>query len=184
MARRSAAQREKDLERTAELYLRGVYQSVIAAELGVTQGTVSNDLKALYKRWQASALVDIDEAKSRELARIDELERTYWTEWEASKQDRTATTTKAVMLGESEDTKRKEATVRKEQHLGDPRYLAGVQWCINKRAEIIGLNAPTKVGGVGKDGAIKQEIMLDLSGLTIEQIKEFAAWDSNETREK
>ena len=150
MARRTVAQREKDLERTAELYLRGVYQSDIAAELGVTQGTVSNDLKALYKRWQESALIDINEAKSRELARIDELERTYWAEWEASKGERVSTATERTNAG---DSQRSKATVRKEQRLGDSSYLTGVQWCITRRCAILGIDAPKKSEFTGKDGS-------------------------------
>ena len=149
MARRSALQREKDLERTAELYLRGVYQTDIAAQLGITQQTVSKDIKALQTRWQESALVDIDAAKSRELARIDELERTYWAEWEASKEERSSTTTKAVQLapakqGDEPKPKRNEATIRKETHLGDPAYLRGVQWCIERRCAIVGIDAPKR----------------------------------------
>ena len=143
MARRSALQREKDLERTAELYLRGVYQTDIAAQLGVTQQTVSKDIKALQTRWQESALTNIDEMKSRELARIDELERTYWAEWEASKEERSSTTTKAVEhIGNK--SQRNEATIRKEERLGDPAYLRGVQWCIERRCAIVGIDAPKR----------------------------------------
>lgn len=154
-------------ERVAQAYLRGSTQSQIAVDESVDQATISRDLKALQKAWQQSALVDIDEAKSRELARIDELERTYWTEWEASKEERETTTTKAVQgaVGGDKLPKRQEATIRKEKRLGDPAYLKGVQWCIEKRSAIMGFDAPTKLGGLGKDGAIKQEMTIDFSSL-------------------
>ena len=137
-------------EQVASLYLRGMSQQTIAVDLDIGQATVSRDLSALQKAWQASALVDVDEAKARELARIDELERTYWLEWEASKHDKEATATKKVKAGEGSE--RLEATVRKEQRLGDPRYLAGVQWCITRRCEIMGIDAPKRSEWGGKDG--------------------------------
>jgi predicted transcriptional regulator len=169
MARRTTAQRTKDLERTAELYLRGVRQSEIAEQMGVSQQTVSNDLQALYAEWRESALVDMDAAKSRELARIDELERTYWAEWEKSQTRREVTQTKKSEGKEA----RSEASVRREDRLGDPRYLAGVQWCIERRCAILGINAPTKMAHTGADGGAietKGSVTLDLSGLSAEQL--------------
>ncbi|MFA5378937.1 MAG: hypothetical protein WC455_24500 [Dehalococcoidia bacterium] len=161
MARRTKAQREKDLERIAELYLHGWRQSDIAVDLDVTQQTISNDLQELYRRWQNRATTSIDAAKARELARIDELERTYWAEWVASKEERQSTTTKRIQrpaedkkdqLAQKPMTLRDEATIHKEGRLGDPRYLAGVQWCIERRCTILGINAPIKGELTGADG--------------------------------
>ena len=35
---------------------------------------------------------------------------------------------------------------------GDPRFLAGVQWCIERRCKIIGIDAPTKSELTGAGG--------------------------------
>jgi len=131
------------------MYLRGALQSDIADELGVNQSTVSRDLKALHDAWQQSALADIDQAKGRELARIDELERTYWTAWERSLQDAETETQKAVTVA---DGKRYEAATQRKAQMGDPRFLSGVQWCIEQRCKVIGLYAPTKQEVTGADG--------------------------------
>lgn len=141
-------------EQVASMYLRGMSQQAIADNLGCGQATVSRDLTAIQADWHQSALIDIDEAKSRELARIDQLERTYWIEYELSREDRESTMTKAVQAGDA--TARKEATKRTEQRLGDPRYLSGIQWCIERRCAILGIDAPKKQehSGPGKDGAI------------------------------
>lgn len=148
--KRTQAQIEANRAEIARLYLHGWTQAAIAAELGMTQQMVSYDLQRLYEVWRESAAHDIDAAKARELARIDELERTYWAEWEASRQERTSSTTKRIQRGpDSKGTEQKppakdirdEATLRKEQRLGDPRYLAGVQWCIERRCAIAGINA-------------------------------------------
>lgn len=121
--KRTKTQRERDLEEIAHRYCRGEFQASIGRDLGITQQQVSYDVKELIKRWQAAGLASIDERKVAELAKVDELERTYWTEWERSKEDR---------------------VLDKEHRLGDPRYLAGVQWCIERRCKILGIDTPER----------------------------------------
>jgi hypothetical protein len=43
--------------------------------------------------------------------------------------------------------------VRKEAREGNPAFLAGVQWCINKRCEIFGFDAPKKNEPTCKGGS-------------------------------
>jgi len=124
----------------ADLYLRGWLQVDIAEELKIDQSTVSRDLSALQEEWINSALVDIDEARAKELAKVDKLEREYWDAWDRSIQDAERETKKAIAVGDKEV--KREATKTTEGQAGDPRFLSGVQWCINKRCEILGLDAP------------------------------------------
>ena len=110
-------------KRVVELYLyEHRTQKEIAAELGVSQATISNDLARLQAEWQETAQKDYDQAKSLQLARIDQLEREYWSAWKQS-------------LGENEMDERSKTEKR-----GNPRYLQGVQWCINKRCELLGID--------------------------------------------
>ena len=81
---RTPIERERDLLETAKLYCQGVRQCDIAEKIGVTQQQISADLKKIQKRWQKECVEAIDQGKARELARIDELERTYWTAWHDS----------------------------------------------------------------------------------------------------
>jgi hypothetical protein len=127
----------------AELFLRGVKrQGELAGRLGVDRSTVSRDLKVLNARWKEAALRDLDAAKGQELERIDLVEHEYWTAWENSKQNRETTTTEQVTGGDGDRTR---AAIRKEDQHGDPRYLAGVQWCIEQRCKILGLYAAAQV---------------------------------------
>lgn len=137
--RRTPTERENDLERIAALYLRGKRQADIAAELGVSQPQVSYDLKEIHRRWRESTLVNINEAKHRELARIDALENEYWSAWERSKNEVTKTTTS------KSDKDGSKASITKEQRVGDSAYLAGVQWCIEQRCKIFGIYEATKI---------------------------------------
>jgi|SRR5439155_3050682 len=81
MAGRNAQERFQILERrkrVAGMYLQGMKQWEIGRQLNVTQQCIAKDIQALEKEWLASAVVAIDAAKAKELARIDRLERVAW----------------------------------------------------------------------------------------------------------
>jgi len=134
--RRDVAQLARDRKKIGELYLRGWLQADIAQVLKLNQSTISRDLKALHREWLASALADFSKAKAQELAKIDDLEREYWRAWERSCEDA--------------ETVRKEGTTKvldkivktAKGQAGDPRFLSGVQWCIERRCKILGIDAP------------------------------------------
>jgi len=80
---RSKEQREYDLQEISGLYLQGWIQVAIANHLAktrpytITRQTISRDIKTIQDRWLASSIRDFDEARAQELAKIDNLERTY-----------------------------------------------------------------------------------------------------------
>lgn len=135
------------MKEIAERYFKGAYQSEIAKQLSeekpdksITQQLVSYYLKKLHGIWVEEATVKIDELKARELKKIDNLERTYWSAWERS--------LKPQKLKESEKEGDKvTASVKEYDSLGDHKFLDGVQWCIKQRREILGLDAPKKFSG-------------------------------------
>ena len=150
--KRTKFQREADLQKIAGLYLTGKTQDAIAQELGVTQQQISYDLKTIQERWRKSALVDLNEAKQRELERIDVLEREYWQAWENSKGEQSRST--ASKAGEAT-----RAQVVKFESAGDPRFLAGVQWCVEQRCKILGLHAAVKSELTGEGGGPVQIVI-------------------------
>lgn len=138
--KRSKIRRERDRVRIAKWYLQGRPQADIAEELGVSRPQISYDLKAIQKEWLKSSLIDFNDAKARELAKIDNLEITHWQAWDRSnKAKRTETTT---VRGEDGETI--SITIKEEQLTGDKRFLDGVESCIDKRIKIFGLAAPIK----------------------------------------
>ena len=144
--KRRPAQIAKDRKIIGKMYLRGMLQSEIAVKLKMSQPQVSRDLKGLHKEWLKSALIDFNEAKSKELAKIDNLEVTYWLGWLRSLKDAEKSVTEKTTSGNSK------ARIEREGQAGDPRFLTGVQWCINKRCEIIGIDAPTKIAPTDPSG--------------------------------
>lgn len=136
--KRSNQEREHDLVIIAKLYFEGKYQSEIAAQLGLTQQQISYDLKKLQKRWIKESMQQITQGKARELAKVDNLERHYWEAFRKS-QD------------------------RDQDHIGAISHLSGVQWCINKRCQIMGFDAPSK------------SMSIDVSKLNDDQLQRLAA---------
>ena len=129
--------KEQRREQVAALYLSARTQTEIANELKLSRSTVTQDLKAVRLQWQKNALRSMDEVKAKELASIDRLEREYWDSWQASKKQREITSSEQS-TGRNARTR---ASIRTEARDGDPRYLEGVRWCIDKRCELLGLNA-------------------------------------------
>lgn len=150
MTKRTKFQREKDLEEISRRYLHMETQVSIGEALGLTQQTVSNDIKAIQKRWLASSLSNLSERKAKELAKVDALELEYWSAWTRSQDnaEQVVTEDQGVVTKEDENKgekfvgKRIKQTVRVEGQYGDPRFLQGIQWCITKRCELLGLDAP------------------------------------------
>jgi len=142
--RRSNGQLARDRRIISRYYNKGMLQADIAVKLQLSPATISNDIKHLQGRWLKRADRNFDKAKARELAKIDNLELEYWDAWAHSKKDRQVVTKKAVK-GDGKINARQEGTERSEGQSGDPRFLAGVQWCINKRCQIRGFDAPTEI---------------------------------------
>jgi hypothetical protein len=171
--KRTPFQREEDLVQITRLYLQGRTQRDIAEVVGVSQGQVNHDLKLIQTRWRESSIMDMNEAKQRELARLDELEREYWAAWEQSKNERTRARQESD--GKSKDGKPNvvRATMEREQRDGNPAFLAGVMSCIERRCKLLGLDAPVKSELTGKDGGpIKTEAANkpDLSKLSLDEL--------------
>jgi transcriptional regulator with XRE-family HTH domain len=148
---RSPLQRERDLRETAALYLRGQTQDEIAQRLNVSRQQIGYDLKVLQRRWQQSALAAFNARKAADLAKVDELERTYWEAWHRSCQAREVTTQEKTQENQGDEA-RFRAGIRKEQRDGNPEFLRGVERCIEMRCKIIGTFAAVKIAPTTPDG--------------------------------
>ncbi len=125
-------------QQVAEMYLRGMYQADIADKLGVNQATISRDLAELRKEWLERSINHIDQKKAIELAKLDRLEVTFWDAWERSLQDAETVIVRDGPIGSTHEKK-------SVGQSGNPAFLEGVLKCIDKRCEIIGINAPKQI---------------------------------------
>ena len=97
--KRTLIQIEDDRREIASLYLQGKTQQAIAERLNMTRQMVGYDLKAIQRRWREDTSRNLDEDKARELAKLDELERTHWQAWEDSLEQFTTETTSRAVAG-------------------------------------------------------------------------------------
>ena len=157
----------------AEFYLKGfkrqdkILECLAGVGIVIEQPTVSRDLKAIKQRWLESQIVNLNEAKQKELDRIDLLEREAWKAWDRSCRERQVSATERS-TGHLDGDKTK-ARVTKEGRDGNPAFLERVAWCINKRCEILGLDAPKKVAPTSPDG--QQPYRLTVSGMTDDELR-------------
>jgi hypothetical protein len=161
---RSEAEQEMDLVEEARLYLRGYSLHEVVKYIAdnrpysLTPQTVAADMVEIRERWRAQYLANFDDVKAQELARLDRLELAYWTEYDKSKQDKdTIETVKVNDEWEAAKNKTNPADTKasgysrtrvkhtREKMLGNPVYLQGVQWCIQQRCKILGLDSPKTV---------------------------------------
>jgi hypothetical protein len=139
---RSPFQILEDRQMIAHLYLTGKKQWEIGLEMNLTQARISQELKIVRKAWLDSSIRDFDKAKAEELAKIDRLEVEYWDAWKRSCETREKhiTTTRTNERGDESG-----ARVERENLYGDPRFLQGVERCIEQRCKIFGLYAATNI---------------------------------------
>lgn len=169
--------REARVNIVSRLYKRGYTYRQIRKEVmtrldlpAYSLDTVKKDVDYILKEWRANRLESMDEAMELELARIDDIIREAWEEWEKSKQDEVIKTKKSKGIpkaeGQEQDVERikvmyKEQTERKSERLGDPRYLDLVGKQLEERRKLLGLYAAKDVVIEGKMEFVKPKIIFD-----------------------
>lgn len=144
--KRTPREREVDIPVEIRLWVRGLSLKEIAAEISkdrpysVGYSTIDRDIKIERAAWRSETLGAIDELIACELIRVNQIEREAWDAWERSKKDSERSVTERK-TGESETMR---AQMVREGQCGDPRYLTQVQWCIDKRCKLLGLDAPQR----------------------------------------
>lgn len=165
----SPAEKEWLMREIADRAFKNFYQSQIAEDINamlkekdsdkrITQRLVSYYLNKLKERWKEDAAEKIDDAKARELAKINNLEREYWKAWLRS--------LGPVKVKKAKKSLEKGSIENSEyDSLGDPRYLEGIRNCMKARRELWGLDAPKRFQ---QDGIL---IMIDdWTKLSTEQV--------------
>lgn len=143
---------ERDRTLIARMYVRGKSQHEMKLTLNalypdrpLSSRTINNELNNIRQAWLNSTLVDFNAAKSKELARLDEMEREAWSAWEKSK-DKHVRIEYEVADDQVPFSVDKIANVhRQKKHkiieatVGDIRYLEMIERAIKMRCDIFGL---------------------------------------------
>ena len=137
--------------RVAAYYFQGLSQWDIAKKCNVSQPLICKDLGELRKRWRDRADIDFSAYQEQELAKIDFMESQAWEQWQRSKEDI------QTVLGERNEEPRfddngvKTTIVkvktghRKVGKTADVEYMRVIQWCIDKRMQLLAFEPPKKI---------------------------------------
>ncbi len=165
--KRTQAQKDADLEYIAKWRVRGKSLRDIAdmldeeREYPMSYPTVRKDAEGLTKHWREQAAEFTKAAKERTLVELEAVAGEAWLAWEKSKKDRLFNTLKKKGIVSDAKTEKEnaaamalaESTIRKEGQTGDPAYLTIILGCAEKRARLLGVEAPQKVQMTDQAGA-------------------------------
>lgn len=154
--KRTIEQREADKVFCADLFVRGYTYRQIADKLNeannekgleytVTFKTVFNDINAVLAEWKKQQFSDISNYMQLELKKLDKIEVELWTAWENSKGSKRKTKIKGGGINDGIATGGELAERSLETTNGDPRYLDLLLKVQERRAKLLGYNAPMKV---------------------------------------
>lgn len=162
--KRSTEEREYDIAFCSNLFLRGyTYREIADAlnkelarrEAGYTMSfqMVYYDMRQLLIEWKREQLDNIDEYVAQELKKLDRMERELWDAWELSKHSektKTRTSRRGDNVDMDEDKTKRFGdygyTEKTTEHLtGDPRYFDLLLKVQQRRAKLLGYDAPIKI---------------------------------------
>lgn len=120
--------------RVEELRLEGWTQAAIAGELGVSQPTISSDIKANRQDCRESQIRDSEERLEELIKMLELVEREARDAWERTQQP-----AETIRITQKNGEKTVAKTVRQRQ--GDPRFLRIAQRAGDTRCKLQGLDA-------------------------------------------
>lgn len=134
--------------RVIQLFMKGISHEgiceIIRTENGHPIGAnrVQNIVETEITKWSKANPSDISKLRAMEIQKINHLEYTYWKAWEDSIKGQS--NVKKIKRAEGEGSKMAVSSQHEEKRgsSGDPRYLKGVEWCIQKRCELLGVDNP------------------------------------------
>lgn len=122
------------------------------------------DLKIIYKEWKEQRSEFIEEKIELELAKLDKIEMECWEAWERSKEGRRKTVIDGGEINQPGMPGGKLREREVETTFGDTRFLDIIQKCMERRASLLGLNAPTRSLTIGINSNLtKEEIEAEIA---------------------
>lgn len=154
--KRTLEQKEADMILVTDLFIRGYSYRQIASRLNddleergldyrVSHTTIAKDLNKLLVEWKKERFNDIDAYISAELKKLERIESELWEAWELSKGAKRKTKIKG---GEITDSGARGGQLNErtlETTTGNPKYLDLILNVQQRRAKLLGYDAPIKM---------------------------------------
>lgn len=185
--KRTVEQREADKRFCADLFVKGYTYRDIAKKLNeynkengldydVTYKTVFMDINQVLVEWKKERFTEIDNYIQVELKKLDKMEVELWDAWDKSKSGRRKT---KIVGGEIKNGAISGGSLENRQledTNGDPRYLDLLLKVQERRAKLLGYNAPVKVDVYSTPPKEESpaEAKYDLSVIPVEELMQIA----------
>ena len=138
---RSPAEREQHLSRVSDGIADGKTVRQQAEELDRTPSAISTDRRILRMRWAEQNAENITAEKFDQLEKLNRIEEEAWAAWDRSIGETVKQTRRITQQhGERVQTVSEETSTL----AGDPRYLEQINKAVQRRCQILGLNAPAE----------------------------------------
>lgn len=156
--KRTKEQREWDIAFCANLFLRGyTYKEITqrlneelekrGADYTISLTMVYYDLQQSLIEWKRERMDDIDDYVTQELRKLDKIEVELWEAWEKSKSGKMREKTRRApgrpRKEEGNRSEYEEETI--ESSAGNPRFLDLLLNVQQRRAKMLGFDAPVKI---------------------------------------
>lgn len=159
-SKRTEEQKADDLQFCTRLFLMGYKYADISRMLNchimergdsytITGASIFYDMKKLLNEWKKESFDNIEEHVKKEVHKLDLMEYELWVAWEASKtgkiRKKSSSRPSRDELKDSYDTN--ETTT--ETSPGNPRFLQLILEVMQRRAKLLGFDAPVKIDVTG-----------------------------------
>lgn len=154
--KRTAEQREADMRFCTDLFVRGYAYREIANKLNehnlkngmrytLSCVSIHNDIKQVLAEWKKENMDAIGDHVALELKKLDMIEVELWEAWERSKGGKRKTRITGGSLQGGSVRGGELESRQLEDSNGDPRYIDLLLKVQERRAKLLGYNAPVKV---------------------------------------
>lgn len=154
--KRTVEQREADKHFCADLFVKGYTYRQIAEKLNahnrekgltyeLTYKTIFLDINQVLVEWKKERFESIDNYIQLELKKLDKMEVELWSAWENSKSIKRKTKIIGGTINENSVSGGVLDSRQLETTNGDPRYLDLLLKVQERRAKLLGYNAPVKL---------------------------------------
>ena len=154
--KRTSVQREADIHFCIQLYLKGytirdIHERLMRtlSERGmdyeISCQQVFNDIKAEMIEWKKENMMLVNEYIELEVRKLDKMEIELWEAWERSKSGKRKSEIKGGNINNGNVSGGTLSKRTLETGDGDPRYLDMILKLYDRKAKLLGYNAPLNV---------------------------------------